>query len=75
MVALAVREVLLAGLQTYDLMTALKGSAKLLAAGIAASGASVGRLVASLAVVADDSGVVDYTETRQHRSLLCQRVE
>ena len=75
MVALAVREVLLFGLQTYDLMIALKDLLNLLAAGIAASGAFVGRLVVSSAVVADDSGIVDCTETRPPRSLLFQRVE
>ena len=69
------REALQSGLLTYDSMVELKDSVRRLAAAIAVADASVRRLVASSAVVADDSGIVDCIETKPHRSLLGQSVE
>ena len=71
----AAREALRSGLQTYDSMVVLNGSVHRLAAEIAVAVASVGHLVASSAVVAEDSGIADCIETKPHRSLLCQPAE
>lgn len=69
------REALQSGLRTYCSMVVLDDLRCRLAAGIAGAVASVRRLVVSSAVVADELEIVDCTETKPHRSLLCQLVE
>ena len=69
------REVLRSDLRTYDSMIEVNDSGHCCAAAFAVAGAFARLLAASSAVVADDSGTVDCTETKPHRSLVCQPAE
>lgn len=56
-------------------MVVLKDSLHRFVGAIAGTVAYVGHLVVPSAVAADDSGMVDYIETRPYRSLMSQPAE